>query len=227
MNQYILFYIQLFSSTISLLVPVLKFQCRASHTSKQWKTMDITRSVFSSSIQGVVGGIWGLISGYSKNDVWFSWDDSRMQFSLLVIWLVVINVLKIWFKTVSAALSLTSFYSFLYYGRSSRYVLAGIKLIILESIVKESNEPWHKIFHNAVCATSKASDRPSRIDQNICLSLGYSMNFEVLTEHHLEFLSLKGDCTGSYESTLVKILHYRKSHHKLETVQISGMLDQR
>ena len=27
----------------------------------------------------------------------------------------------------------------------------------------------------------------------------------LLTEHHLEFLSLKGGCTGSSESTLVKI----------------------
>ena len=31
------------------------------------------------------------------------------------------------------------------------------------------------------------------------------MSVKVLTEHHLEFLSLKGGCTGSSESTLVKI----------------------
>ena len=31
------------------------------------------------------------------------------------------------------------------------------------------------------------------------------MNIEVLTEHHLEFLSLKRGCTGSSESTLVKM----------------------
>ena len=30
------------------------------------------------------------------------------------------------------------------------------------------------------------------------------MNIKHLTEHHLEFLSLTGDCTGSSESTLVK-----------------------
>ena len=30
------------------------------------------------------------------------------------------------------------------------------------------------------------------------------MNIKLLTEHHLEFLSLKGGCTGSSESTLVK-----------------------
>ena len=30
------------------------------------------------------------------------------------------------------------------------------------------------------------------------------MIVKLLTEHHLEFLSLKGGCTGSFESTLVK-----------------------
>ena len=37
------------------------------------------------------------------------------------------------------------------------------------------------------------------------------MNFKLLTEHHLEFLSLKGGCTGSYESTLVKLPNFLKS----------------
>ena len=34
----------------------------------------------------------------------------------------------------------------------------------------------------------------------------------LLTEHHLEFLSLKGGCTGSSESMLVKMKHCWKSH---------------
>ena len=38
------------------------------------------------------------------------------------------------------------------------------------------------------------------------------MIVKLLTEHNLEFLSLKGGCTGSYESTLVKIPHCWKSH---------------
>ena len=38
------------------------------------------------------------------------------------------------------------------------------------------------------------------------------MNIKPLTEHHLEFLSLKGGCTGSSESTLVKMPHCWKSH---------------
>ena len=38
------------------------------------------------------------------------------------------------------------------------------------------------------------------------------MNVKLLTEHHLEFLSLKGGCIGSSESTLVKMQHCWKSH---------------
>ena len=38
------------------------------------------------------------------------------------------------------------------------------------------------------------------------------MSFKLRTEHHLEFLSLKGGCTGSSESTLVKMPHCWKSH---------------
>ena len=49
-------------------------------------------------------------------------------------------------------------------------------------------------------------------DQSLCFSLEYSMSFQLLTEHHLEFLSLKGSCTGWSESTLVKMPHCWKSH---------------
>ena len=38
------------------------------------------------------------------------------------------------------------------------------------------------------------------------------MIVKLLTEDHLEFLSSKGGCTGSSESTLVKIPHCWKSH---------------
>ena len=49
------------------------------------------------------------------------------------------------------------------------------------------------------------------------------MIFKLLTEHHLEFLSLKGGCTGSSESTLVKMPHCRKSHVTAHTcMYISG-----
>ena len=42
------------------------------------------------------------------------------------------------------------------------------------------------------------------------------MIVQLLTEHHLELLSLKGGCIGSYESTLVKISHCWKSHAKAQ-----------
>ena len=38
------------------------------------------------------------------------------------------------------------------------------------------------------------------------------MSVKLLTEHRLEFVSLKGGCTGSSESTLVKMPHCWKSH---------------
>ena len=38
------------------------------------------------------------------------------------------------------------------------------------------------------------------------------MIVKLLTEHHLEFLNLKGGCRGPSESTLVKMPHCWKSH---------------
>ena len=38
------------------------------------------------------------------------------------------------------------------------------------------------------------------------------MSVKLLRDHRLEFLILKGDCTGSSESTLVTIPHCWKSH---------------
>ena len=50
------------------------------------------------------------------------------------------------------------------------------------------------------------------------------MTVKLLTENHLEFLSLTGGCTGWSESTLVKILHCWKSHvtAQLYTYQTLG-----
>ena len=52
----------------------------------------------------------------------------------------------------------------------------------------------------------------TQTDQSLCLSLEISRSAKLLTEYRLEFLSLKGGCTGSYESTLVKIPHCWKPH---------------
>ena len=48
-----------------------------------------------------------------------------------------------------------------------------------------------------VCACAQS-------DQNLSRSLEYSMTVQLLTKQYLEFQSLKGGCTGSSESTLVK-----------------------
>ena len=58
----------------------------------------------------------------------------------------------------------------------------------------------------------------AQYDQSLCLSLEYSMTVKLLTEHHLEFLSLKGGLTDSPESTLVKMPHCSKSHATAHTV---------
>ena len=49
-------------------------------------------------------------------------------------------------------------------------------------------------------------------DQILFESLEYLMIGKILTEHHLEFLSLKGSCRGSSKSTLVKMSNCWKSH---------------
>ena len=79
---------------------------------------------------------------------------------------------------------------------------------------KNSNQPVHEISNNAVCAISRALRSAcayAQSDQSLCLSLEYPMSVNLLTEHHLRFLSLKGGYTGSSESTLVKMPHCWKS----------------
>ena len=49
-------------------------------------------------------------------------------------------------------------------------------------------------------------------DQSLCLSLELSMIVKLLTEHHVEFLSLTGGCIGLSESTHVNMQHCWKSH---------------
>ena len=44
------------------------------------------------------------------------------------------------------------------------------------------------------------------------------MSVKLLTEKHLEFLSLTGGCIGSSESTLVKMPHCWKSHFTAQVV---------
>ena len=57
-----------------------------------------------------------------------------------------------------------------------------------------------------VYVTSKGSDQPAHTHshQSLCKSLECSMTINLQTEQHLEFLSLKGGCTGSSEAALDK-----------------------
>ena len=77
-------------------------------------------------------------------------------------------------------------------------------------------EPRHEISNNMVLMCDQQSLRSAcavyaQADQRLCKSLEYSMTVKLLPEQHLEFLSLKGGCTGSSEFTLVKLPHCWKS----------------
>ena len=61
-------------------------------------------------------------------------------------------------------------------------------------------------------------------DKSLCWSHEYSTNIKLLTKHHLEFLSLTGGCTCSFESTLVKMPHCWKSHVASHYLPIFEML---
>ena len=50
------------------------------------------------------------------------------------------------------------------------------------------------------------------------------MSVKVLTEHHLEFLSLKGDCTGSSDSSNIKLLPGRKFFTTLPSTQVCTLV---
>ena len=68
---------------------------------------------------------------------------------------------------------------------------------------------------NVVYATSKGSEQPRHtcsLIRAFASCLNYSMNVKLLTEQHLEFLSLTEGCTGSSESIHVKMPHCWKSH---------------
>ena len=53
---------------------------------------------------------------------------------------------------------------------------------------------------------------PNSADPDEMPHVEYFMSVKLLTEHHLEFLSLNRGCIGSSESTLVKMPHSWKSY---------------
>ena len=84
---------------------------------------------------------------------------------------------------------------------------------MLEHATRTVYEPQRENSNNVVCATSKASDQPAHT-RSLIRAFASRLNIlivKLLSEYHLEFLSLKGGCTGSSVSTLVKIPHCWKS----------------
>ena len=68
---------------------------------------------------------------------------------------------------------------------------------VLFCIIRETG---HEISNNVVCATSKASEQPAHthsLIRTFASHLKDSMTVKLLSEQHLVFLILKGDCTGS------------------------------
>ena len=49
------------------------------------------------------------------------------------------------------------------------------------------------------------------------------MNVKLLTEQHLDSLSSKVGCTGSSESTLVKMTHCWKSHFAAQILSMASV----
>ena len=61
----------------------------------------------------------------------------------------------------------------------------------------------HETSNNVVCATSKASDQPAHT-RSLIRAFASRLSILCWPNVILEFLSLKGDCRGSSESTHVK-----------------------
>ena len=78
-------------------------------------------------------------------------------------------------------------------------------------------EPWHEISNNVVCwyvrpAKAQTSLRGHTVWSEPLLVASVFYERKLLTEHHLEFLSLRWGCRGSSGSTHVKMPHCWKSH---------------
>ena len=83
-------------------------------------------------------------------------------------------------------------------------------------ITKRINNKWAVTWDFQQCGMcDQQSLSPAcaqaQSDQRLCQSLEYYISVQRLTKHHSDLLSLIGGCTGSSESTLVKMPHCWKS----------------
>ena len=106
-----------------------------------------------------------------------------------------------------------------------RYETKGSQLDNSTAVVFNYLQPLHCVLHIIMIqcmrfptmwyvqpAKPQISLRIRAVRSSLCLSREYSMIVKLLSEHHLKFLSFKEGCTGSSESTLVKMPHCWKSH---------------
>ena len=80
---------------------------------------------------------------------------------------------------------------------------------------KKEFKPVHEISSNGgLCdqQSLRSACAYAQSDQSLCQSIEFSMIVKLLTEHNLAFLSFKGGCRDSSESTHVKMPHCWKSH---------------
>ena len=84
----------------------------------------------------------------------------------------------------------------------------------------------HEISNSGMCdqQSFRSACAYAQSDQSLCKSLEYSMTVKLLTEHHLEFLSLKGGCTGSAESTLVNATLLEITYHDSFCLRVFNLL---
>ena len=85
--------------------------------------------------------------------------------------------------------------------------------IRIEFSIANKFELQNEISNNVICATSKASDQPAHTRSLIrAFASGLNILWVLLSEHHLEFLSLTEGCICLSESTHVNMPHCWKSH---------------
>ena len=93
-------------------------------------------------------------------------------------------------------------------------IVKKVSSVMMENVVHVVSDMSQSVRFPTLCdqQSLRSACAYGQSDQRICLTLEYSMIVKLLTEHHLEILSLKGGCTGSSESTLVKMSNCWKSH---------------
>ena len=74
-------------------------------------------------------------------------------------------------------------------------------------ILKDDFRKMQSRYKNYQQIYTDGSKEDSKVGCAVISDNHSNMTVKLLTEHHLEFLSLKGGCTGSSESTLVKMPH--------------------